>query len=523
MSGRFCEECGREADATGVFCPECGQQLSEQPAPHAAPAGGPPSSWFTGGFRRGDPKLDLPSSVTMVLWVTNTHGLKEQLGENAAAEVMGQLCGRTGITGQCCTLLLDLAEDFGEHTPTWQECVRVLKSAEDCVQDSAGCRLAALGLLGEDRVVPMAVFEDRTWSDPQVETDAVYASLSLGDPWEDSSARRFTRAVGRLPVGREWGAPTLARYWWNCDQAAEQLIPRGIPFGLGAQCWEAASQEALQSLGGGLVKNSPPLEHSTLINHWDTRAPWQYFNLHGTREEPCWYGEHEGHFPVAFLPDMAAQIECLNVIGVEACYGARFSGLKVRESVMLSALSHLTVAFLGSSRIAFGPRRPPSRLADIMIRDFLLAMRRGIPAGVAHLYARNAVARTMSQPEMDPHLAIKTLLSFNLFGDPYAVMGQTAIGLGHLDEPTPVVFSDTLATIQRVTDRRMSDLEERLQTMLAERHPNLRDIRPNLSSITGPDGTRHRWHWAAATGPFQRHCVTLTDIGGDVISEFESR
>lgn len=523
MSRRFCEECGREAGATEVFCPECGRQLSEQPVQRVVPAGDPSAGWFTGGFRRGDPKPDLPSPVTVVLWVANTRGLQEQLGASAAAEAMGQLRGRTGIHGQCCTLLLDLAEDFGGRTPTWQECVQVLKSAEVCVQDSVGCGFAALGLLGDDRTVPMAVFKDLTESDPQVETDAVYASLSLGDPWEDSSARRFTRAVGRLPIGQMWEAPALARYWRNRDQAAAQLIPRGIPFGLGARCWEAASQEALQSMGGGLAKNSPPLEHSTLNNHWDTRTPWQYFNLHGTHEEPCWYGEHEGHFPVAFLPGMAAQIECLNVIGVEACYGARFSGLKIRESVMLSALDHLTVAFLGSSRIAFGPRRPPNRLADIMIRDFLQAMRRGVSAGVAHLHARHAIARTLSQPEMDPHLAIKTLLSFNLFGDPCAVMGQTAIGLGHLDAPSPVILADTLATIQKIVDGEMSRIEERLQAMLVERHPDLRDIRPNLSSITGPDGVRSRWHWAVATGPFRRHWVILTDIGGDVIAEFESR
>ena len=523
MSRRFCEACGREAGTADAFCAECGQRLPSlevSPQRSAAPS---PATWFTGGFRRGEPAPDLPPAVPVQLWVTHSRRLSEQIGSEAAVEILRQLRERTGLREQHCALLVDLADDFGTHAATWQDCVEVLRTAEARLQESVGRGFAALGLVGDEQVVPQAIFRDLTESDPQVETDAVYASLSAGDPWEEESARQFTRAVGRLPAGSGWGVEALAHYWQNRDQAAGQPTPRSLPFGLSARCWEAASQAVLQALGGGLVQSSPVLDHASLPSRWDTRSPWQYFNLHGSMVEPGWYGEHAGDYPVAFLPALATRLQSLNVIGVEACYGARFGGLNADASVLLSALSHLTVAFLGSSRIAYGPSRPPNRLADVMVRDFLLAMRQGHTAGVAHLHARHAVAESMAQPDMDPHLAIKTLLSFNLFGDPSVVMGRRPTGLARLDAPPRVVLLDTLTPVQEAVRQSMADLEQRLQTLLANQHPALREVRPQVSSLQGRGGPRHRWHWAASVGPLQRHWVFLTDAQGKVLGQYESR
>ena len=523
MSRRFCEACGREAGTADAFCAECGQRLpSLEVSTHRSAA---PSSatWFTGGFRRGEPAPDLPPAVPVQLWVTHSRRLSEQIGSDAAVEIRRQLRERTGLRKQHCALLVDLADDFGTHAATWQDCVEVLRTAEARLQESVGRGFATLGLVGDEQVVPQAIFRDLTESDPQVETDAVYASLSAGDPWEEESARQFTRGVGRLPAGSGWGVEALAHYWQNRDQAAGQATPLSMPFGLSARCWEAASQEVLQALGGGLVQSSPVLDHASLPGRWNTRSPWQYFNLHGALEEPGWYGEYEGDYPVAFLPHLATCLQNLNVIGVEACYGARFAGLTALNSVLLAALSHLTVAFLGSSRIAYGPRRPPNRLADVMIRDFLLAMRQEHSAGTAHLRARHAVAASLALPSMDPHLAIKTLLSFNLFGDPSVVVGRTPTGLAQLDAPPSAVLLDTLTPVQKAMRESMADIEQRLQTMMANQHSVLRDVCPQVSSLQSSGGSRHRWHWAAPVGPLQCHWIILTDAQGSVLGEYESR
>jgi hypothetical protein len=369
----------------------------------------------------------------------------------------------------------------------------------------------------------MAVFADRTYSDPEVETDVCYATLSEADPWEEESARDFRWAVGRLPVGAGWDAEALVRYLGNRDAALAQGTPRGMTYGLSARRWERASQAVMQSLGGGMVHTSPRLDHETLLERWDCRSSWQYFNLHGAMEEPAWYGEDAGDYPVAFLPSLVRHLEPLNVIGVEACYGARFAGLDPASSILLAALSQQTVAFLGSSRIAFGPHEPPNHLADVMVRDFLQAMRQGAPAGFAHQHARQAVAAGLQHPDMDPDLVMKTLLSFNLFGDPTAGLGLPASGVARLAASPQVSLRETLAPVRQALTASLAETEQRLQALLAGRYPELREVRPRVTPVAGSANVRHRWHWQAKTGPLLRHWVVLTDASGQVRGEFESR
>ena len=89
--------------------------------------------------------------------------------------------------------------------------------------------------------------------------------------------------------------------------------------------------------------------------------------------------------------------------------------------------------------------------------------------------------------------------------------------------PPRVVLLDTLAPVQEAVRQSMADLEQRLQTMLTHQHPALREVRPQVSSLQGRGGPRHRWHWAASVGPLQRHWVFLTDAQGKVLGQYESR
>jgi hypothetical protein len=103
-----------------------------------------------------------------------------------------------------------------------------------------------------------------------------------------------------------------------------------------------------------------------------------------------------------------------NIIGVEACYGAKFIDLTENKSCLLSALAAKTIALMGASRIAYGPPDPPIGLADVMVGHFLASVANGKTVGESHRAAR---LELFSEACDDAHARL-TVLEFNLFGDP---------------------------------------------------------------------------------------------------------
>ena len=81
---------------------------------------------------------------------------------------------------------------------------------------------------------------------------------------------------------------------------------------------------------------------------------------------------------------------------------------------MRNALLGKTLAFSGSSRIAYGPAFAPVGLADIIALDFLSVTKRGDCFGDAFSLARLAVLGTEVPTPHD----LLTYVEFNLFGDP---------------------------------------------------------------------------------------------------------
>lgn len=518
----FCEECGGRLGNTDVFCTGCGCKVPLEIEAEPARASIDPA--FSGGWRFGQILPPLPEKTRVELWLTNSRRLREQLDSDSAARVLALVRGKTGLKDGWAHLMLDLVSDFGHASPDWTDHVAVLAAAEDQLKETVGKGFDAICIVGDEKVIPMAEFVDLTETDEAVESDAVYSTMSLGDPWKDEAARNFERATGRLPVGVGWGASAFEAYLSNTDAAGKAIFSSSFVHGVSAQCWSEASQRVLQDLGGGLVQSSPEADHKTLPHRWDQKSPWQYFNLHGAIEEPGWYGEGASDYPLAFLPFLMTHLQSLNVVGVEACYGARFMGLSTEESALLSALSHKTVAFLGSSKIAFGPPRPPNSLADVMIRDFLKHMRQGVSAGDAHLMARHAVASTLDDWAADPAMVIKTVLSFNLFGDPSVRLNKPLGGLARLIHPPKVPLRDTLSPVRARLDASMTLTQKRLQGMMEAQYRELQGIQPLVNTIsrTG-DLERLRWGWKTRVGAFEKHWFVLTDSAGKTLTETHSK
>ena len=148
-----------------------------------------------------------------------------------------------------------------------------------------------------------------------------------------------------------------------------------------------------------------------------------------------------------------------NIVISEACYGGRFIGLDKRHSMMLASLFTNTLAFVGSSRVAWGAvddlsssqSRVSVSYADIIAGYFINAILQGYTVAEALFIARGAVLQETVPG--DPHTAL-TVVEFNLFGDPMITMNAlTSLKSGNkMTRKTALVEQDTQigCTIEKV-------------------------------------------------------------------------
>jgi hypothetical protein len=146
------------------------------------------------------------------------------------------------------------------------------------------------------------------------------------------------------------------------------------------------------------------------------------FNLHGGDRTHEWYGQ-VGSSIYSFKP-RAFNRTVLNygrvspyVLCTEACFGARPNiGADGDDSMVVSALTNKCIAFVGSSRTAYGcpgVRGGQLSCADIIANSFTKYTAKGNTVGEAFLKALTDLCKgVMEEAE------IKTLAEFALYGDP---------------------------------------------------------------------------------------------------------
>ncbi len=313
-------------------------------------------------------------------------------------------------------LLLDCSNSYlgspGEDD--WANHVTLLRSATEAVQRRLGTSVVSVFIIGDEEVVPMPCFQNLVGPDDDVDTDYPYASMSADNPWE--AMEPASMLVGRLPAGSACGGEMALKYLDGLALTAGGSGPRAA-YGIGAEKWQGASRAAFSLFSNDELHVSPPVSVGNLDSTLSGQPDLLYFNLHGSNEpdEPGWFGESlDGQYPVAIRPEHFARMRRANIVGVEACYGAKFAGLSPDESSLLRALGSGTLGFVGSSRIAFGPPEPPINLADVVIGHFLKNVSRGESLGRSHMNARHDLWDAI---EDDAHSRL-TILEFNLFGDP---------------------------------------------------------------------------------------------------------
>lgn len=287
-----------------------------------------------------------------------------------------------------------------------------------------------LFILGNEDVIAVARWKNESNdSDEKVESDLCYSTLDVVSPWEGQKYE-FDEVirVGRLPTGKGESFDSFRAYF---DSAIKHIghMERIVPYGLSARVWEAESNDEFSKVTLRKVDVSPVVKCDSVAPRMGSESNLLFFNLHGSNRTEYWYGQDGLDYPEAFSPSVLKGVSRPYFIGVEACYGARYlDGLTSDESIVLTAMKNNCIAFLASSRIAYGSRTPVGFCADLVVGSFVKGISEGASAGDAHMVGlKRLTADWNSLDDAD----IKTMAEFALYGDPSARKGANTKADGH--------------------------------------------------------------------------------------------
>ena len=235
--------------------------------------------------------------------------------------------------------------------------------------------------------------------------------------------------------------------------------------GYSAEVWKEASAGVYTHLGK--VKDltlSPPTDSGNIVLANGQQQDLGYFNLHGIKDGPHWYGqkgftsESTGpDYPIALSPGLFSEkVPSPKFVVSEACYGANVQNKQNDEAISLKFLGTGTGTFVGSTCIAYGSVTPPLIAADYLAELYWKQVLQGDPVGYALMRAKLTLAQEMTRLQgfLDGEDQ-KTLLSFVLYGDPLAIYDGTQ------SSPKPLFRAKKHPLLKTLSD---SDLQPALES-----------------------------------------------------------
>ena len=310
--------------------------------------------------------------------------------------------------------------------------------------DSQSVEPEYLFIIGGNDIIPMPVFDNLSnvdVPDTDYESDLPYSYLqSYGieySIWDGTLYQDEVKLfVGRLPFGDDFEKNHLTSYLDKVIHALEIDFKISNCFSLSAESWQEASEAVLGSLNLNkkFIDFSPTVNLNNIEDIFDASSDILYFNLHGSDafEQPQFFGDNGNK---AISPLQISKLQKYNIIVTEACYGAKFIGYRNHESMLLNSLNKNTLAYIGSSRIAFGACGDDNLVsADIIAQSVLRSLSNGCSIGHALSKARVDSLELMENNsyyddddeddgyyffnEMYDEYSLITALEFNLFGEP---------------------------------------------------------------------------------------------------------
>jgi hypothetical protein len=237
-----------------------------------------------------------------------------------------------------------------------------------------------------------------------------------------------------------------------------KMNPKSL--GYAAEIWQEAAIGVYKTLAKPReIILSPPTHSGTLMLNGSEGHRLGYFNLHGVKDGPNWYGQKDftsttsgPDYPVALSPTMFNERQSSpELMLTEACYGANVIDKRHEDALSLKCLDSGTRTFIGSTCIAYGSVTLPLIAADYLAETFWQRVKSSEPAGYALMQAKLSLAEEMTRIQgfLDGEDQ-KTILSFVLYGDPLAVHD------GIKTMPKPMFRMKSHPTVRTMSD---SDLE----------------------------------------------------------------
>lgn len=261
--------------------------------------------------------------------------------------------------------------------------------------------------------------------DGNIPSDLPYAC----DTPYDTDPGKFispTRVVGRLPDIPAVNDPGYLHTLITNILVATPAEPGDYQpyFSLSTFDWQDSTQNSLKNIFGN--HNSLlvfPGDAALTGTNWTAaqlQAKTHFINCHGAINNPSYYGQKAGDFPLALRSDgLTDKITPGTIVAAECCYGGQLFDPKKnsakRMSMANSYLLNHALAFVGSSNIAYGPPTGQG-LADLLTQFFVINVLNGASTGRALLEARQRFLHEMG-PTLDPY-ELKTAAQFYLLGDP---------------------------------------------------------------------------------------------------------
>jgi hypothetical protein len=320
-----------------------------------------------------------------------------------------------------------------------------------------GGRLDYVLIIGDGGVIPYwRLANPAADSDEDFPTDVPY---SVAEETEGEGGEPFLlpdRAVARLPLNAGAGGALEATLEAMSD-AGRPLAHPDRHFGLCALQWKNESSRVYSVLSKEGLRTSPPVDIDSFSPEWLEAAALIYFNVHGSRDHEYWYGQQGFSYPKVLSPGVVSAASPSDaIVFSEACYGGLVDGKTPQDSVAMSFLAKRVSAFIGSSAIAYGSPDVKLTEADLLAYLFFKHLVEGETTGVALREAKVDFAAAMLERQgfLDGDDR-KTLLEFNLFGDPTVGIYK---GIGPKDRSREMVSEEVLAGIKKIAAQRFPEM-----------------------------------------------------------------
>lgn len=461
---RFCPECGTKLEQKFAFCPECGAKVAElfQESNDTND-----SSQSTSNILQDSTPTESVSTVPIQargFILTNIQSLAKRLYVNPTdiqqlLQSYIHALRELGIAYQ----LIDASHYTYKKKPLfgapkqvsltpqdpWYAYADLLKDMHDDEVKAQQPESDYLFIIGGDNEVPMPCMPNYTQNnDKYFDTDLLYAypyGVEMERKLMSQEIFKYDALfyIGRLPIAEDGTLADLRNY-------LQRVVENQCTVDLNAaytQCdphWRNVTMEitdniAQHDLYPSIQVNLPqdtyyqqrifttphvlvhPESKEQFPNVFNPYANFYFFNMHGGGEKTLsgFYGAglDGGGCLEGFSPRQIAQAQQPNIIFTQACYGGKFIGYSKRNSMVLSAINTNTLAYVGSSRIAYGAidsNRICLSTSDVLAKTFNAHVLRGCTVGAAFFQAR--VQTYKNRPGCPLHAL--TIGEFNLYGDP---------------------------------------------------------------------------------------------------------